>query len=199
MGWPGGVMGTIGEWTEDRLNNWMAQRFNLQGNVRSLVNRAVADAVVPSGVVAYTAASAAPDGWIEAEGQILTQVAYGPLYDAIGTTYNTGGEAAGEFRVPDLRGRGLVGLGTHADVNALTDTDGLAVGSRTPKHAHHTAAFDTGGTIDGSVGDPPLNAAGAAVRHTPWDLYNAHVHQVAAFDTDTATAPYAVGLGIIKL
>lgn len=37
---------------------------------------------------------------------------------------------------PDARGRDLVMKGTHVDVDAIGDSDGLAVGSRRPKHKH---------------------------------------------------------------
>ena len=37
---------------------------------------------------------------------------------------------------PDARGRDLVMKGTHADISGLLATDGLAVGSRRPRHKH---------------------------------------------------------------
>jgi hypothetical protein len=52
---------------------------------------------------------------------------------------NHAGAADGtHFNLPDYRGRTLVGLGTHADINSLSDSDGLAVASRTPKHKHYS-------------------------------------------------------------
>lgn len=193
-------MANIGEWTEDRLSNWMFQRFNLQGNVRTLINRAVADAAVPTGQLGWTARASAPDGWIAAQGQVLSQAAYTPLFDAIGAVYNTGGEAAGEFRLPDLRGRALFGLGTHADVDALTDGDGLAVGSRTPSHRHHKGTIQVGNPIHAALGAPGVFDGGGTTEVTPWtNYYNGHKHDVPAFDTDFTSLPYAVGLGIIKL
>lgn len=38
--------------------------------------------------------------------------------------------------LPDARGRGLIMLGTHADVNAVGKSDGVAIASRRPKHKH---------------------------------------------------------------
>src|SRR3954454_15726157 len=81
----------------------------------------------------------APDGFALCDGAEYDSddAAYYRLFRVIGTTFNTGGEAAGGFRVPDFRGRVPVGLGTHADVDALTNNDGTAATARTPKHQHH--------------------------------------------------------------
>lgn len=53
---------------------------------------------------------------------------------AAGNPFGTG--PSGRPRLPDLRGRMPVAAGTHAEVNALGDSDGLAVGSRKVKHRH---------------------------------------------------------------
>lgn len=50
------------------------------------------------------------------------------------------GDGSTTFNVPDRQGRGLVGFGTHADVNKYHTNDGLILASRTPKHAHTSAA-----------------------------------------------------------
>lgn len=76
------------------------------------------------------------DGWLICDGRSLVRASYADLFTVVGTTY---GAADGtHFNLPDLRGRTLVGLGTHADVNSLSDSDGLAVASRTPKHKHYS-------------------------------------------------------------
>lgn len=46
------------------------------------------------------------------------------------------GNGSTTFNVPDRQGRGLVGLGTHTDINQYTDNDGLTLANRTPKHVH---------------------------------------------------------------
>lgn len=61
-----------------------------------------------------------------------TDVTYLALWNAIGTTYGGSGQAA--FQVPDLRGRVMVDLGTHADVSTMGNNDGVAVANRRPKH-----------------------------------------------------------------
>lgn len=50
-------------------------------------------------------------GYFACDGSILSQAAYPSLFSAIGTAYNIGGEGAGNFRIPDKRGRTPVGAG----------------------------------------------------------------------------------------
>lgn len=61
----------------------------------------------PVGSVVWHLAIVTPPLWLPCDGQLLDGSISGPyydLYDLIGTTYNTGGEPAGFFRLPDLRG-----------------------------------------------------------------------------------------------
>jgi len=84
----------------------------------------------PAGVTAswYKPDAVAPTGWVKYDGNNLPSAGgiYADLYAHLGNTLTT----------PDTRGRGEVGLGTHVDVNAIGDNEGLAVGSRRPKHKH---------------------------------------------------------------
>jgi len=63
--------------------------------------------------------------WMECDGRLLSADISGPyydLYDLIGTTYNQPGDAAGFFRIPDLRGmfvRGWSGAGPNPTPTAL--------------------------------------------------------------------------------
>lgn len=50
-------------------------------------------AVWPTGLV--------PDGWVEADGSVLVRAEHPDLFDAIGTTFNTGGETGAQFRLPN--------------------------------------------------------------------------------------------------
>ena len=78
-----------------------------------------------------------PAGWLTCDGSSLSTTAYPNLFAAIGYSYCGSGSS---FNLPDLRGRTAVGLGTHADVNAVGDNDGIAVASRRPNHVHTIAA-----------------------------------------------------------
>lgn len=72
------------------------------------------DAAGPSGAIMAFAGTTAPSGWLKCEGQAVSQTTYASLYAAIGTNWNTGGEGAGNFRLPDLRGMFVRGTGTNA-------------------------------------------------------------------------------------
>ena len=80
----------------------------------------------PVGAIIWYCAQFAPTSlWLECDGRILDGDINGPyydLYDLIGTTFNAGGEPAGFFRLPDLRGmfvRGWSGSGTNPTPSAL--------------------------------------------------------------------------------
>lgn len=61
--------------------------------------------LTPIGMVVDWAGTTAPSGWLFLYGQVVSQTTYAALYNTIGTFYNTGGEGAGNFRLPDCRGR----------------------------------------------------------------------------------------------
>jgi microcystin-dependent protein len=92
-------------------------------------------------LVQYAGAVDPPDApkWIIADGRLLNRTTYALLFTAIGTAYGVG-DGSTTFGIPDTRGRVLVGLGTHADVNALGDNEGAAVADRAPSHHHLVTA-----------------------------------------------------------
>ena len=74
---------------------------------------AIADGAVQgvdTGTIAAFGVTSAPSGWLKCNGQVITTANYADLYAVIGSTFNQGGEVAGEFRVPDLRGLWVRGL-----------------------------------------------------------------------------------------
>ncbi len=84
-------------------------------------------------------------GWLWCDGASYLRTDYPALFAEIGTTY---GSADGDhFNVPDWRGRHPVGKGTHGDVDSLADNDGMAPGSRTPKHVHAVSRDGWGTSI----------------------------------------------------
>lgn len=103
----------------------------------------------PVGSLQAYAGASAPTGWLLCDGTSYTTAAYPELYSVLGYTY---GGSGSNFSVPDLRGRVLVGKGTHVDVDALGDNDGSSLANRRPKHQHTlydpTHKHDAYGTID---------------------------------------------------
>jgi hypothetical protein len=114
-------------------------------------------------------AAAPPSGWIFLQGQ-ATPVDAPELLAFYGPT------------LPDGQGRGLVGVGPHADVNAVGANDGLPAAQRTPKHNSTknggvglTGSID-GGSVDafnpnagsGTVGAPP-GSGDRSIQHLAVD------------------------------
>lgn len=59
---------------------------------------------VPVGSILPFPKAAVPAGYLELDGSVRDGAVYPDLFAYLGTTYNTGGEAAGFFRLPDSRG-----------------------------------------------------------------------------------------------
>jgi microcystin-dependent protein len=106
-------------------------------------------AVLPSGTILATAGPTADTGFLLCDGAAVSRTTYAALFARIGTAFGAG-DGSTTFNLPDLRGRVPVGKGTHVDVNALADSDGLAVGSRRPTSTHgHSIPFSGGPSTTG--------------------------------------------------
>lgn len=97
-------------------------------------------ASVPSGVVWPFAGPEAsiPSGWFICDGSEKSETTYAALFAVIGTTYNTGGETPGYFRVPDLRGRSVAGkdnMGGSA-AGRITNFSGTTLGETGGEENH---------------------------------------------------------------
>ena len=62
-------------------------------------------AIPIGGSIDYWGSTAPNSAFVLAQGQAISQATYAALFSLFGTTYNTGGEPGGTFRVPDLVGR----------------------------------------------------------------------------------------------
>ena len=98
----------------------------------------------PAGIIMAFAGSTAPTGFLACDGSVVSQTTYATLYAAIGSTWNTGSEGAGNFRLPDLRGTFLRGSGTNT-TGSSSGAIGQAVG---------TYAADTYLNHNHSITDP---------------------------------------------
>src|SRR5258708_28118774 len=87
---------TGGESTPDEAANIFQEVFN----------NGVTPVLFDVGDIKWSGSSIAPfAAWLLCDGAIYAQSVYPDLFSAIGSTFNTGGEGTGNFRVPDLRGR----------------------------------------------------------------------------------------------
>jgi microcystin-dependent protein len=107
------------------------------------------DQVMPPGMIMSYGGSAAPTGWLACQGQVVSQTTYANLYAAIGAAWDIGGEGAGNFRLPDLRGVFLRGTGVNA-TGSSTGATGQAVGTYVAdtylNHSHTATSTDAGHT-----------------------------------------------------
>lgn len=71
-------------------------------------SKASTDTHAPAGKVSHFAGSAAPAGWLKANGAAISRTAYAALFAAIGTTYGAG-DGFNTFNLPDLRGEFIRG------------------------------------------------------------------------------------------
>jgi microcystin-dependent protein len=103
--------------------------------------------VLPPGLIFPCASPTPPAGTLLCDGRAVASATYGRLYKAIGTTY--GGDAT-NFRLPDIQGRVIVGLGPGHGIN---ENENRAAVNRGPKHHHYfTQSFGANGNTD-AVGD----------------------------------------------
>jgi microcystin-dependent protein len=68
--------------------------------------------LVPTGTVSSFAGTTAPDGYLICDGSEYDESIYPQLFAVIGSTFNTGGETAGHFRVPQLEDEFIRGAST---------------------------------------------------------------------------------------
>jgi microcystin-dependent protein len=123
-----------------------------------------AELAFPTGSVIPYAGASAPGatisgvaGWLLSDGSAVSRTTYATLFAVVGTTYGAG-DGSTTFNLPDLRGRVLVGKGTHTDVATLGNNDGTALANRRPKHQH--TVYDPG---HAHLGDyAAASAAGSA-------------------------------------
>lgn len=106
--------------------------------------------LAPPGVVVAYAGPNPPAGWLLCDGAEVSRSRYARLFQVIGTTYGVG-DGSTTFNVPDLRGRAVYGKGTHSNVDTLGESEGAAVGSRTPWHNHGSEGGTSGGDTMGST------------------------------------------------
>lgn len=136
-------------------------RYADLGNVIANVPQAI-----PAGVISPFGGPVAPSGYLACDGSVVSQTTYAALYAAIGTTWNTSGEGAGNFRLPDLRNMFLRGSGTSAvGVYEADSYLNHSHGVTDPGHFHQTALiggpspYGSGTTVLGIAGNVAQTAS----------------------------------------
>jgi hypothetical protein len=139
------------------LRGWLEEQFPRIGTLSVAAASGAAGAFVPpAGAILDYGGDSAPQGYVMCDGAEYdsTALAYQRLFNAIGFKYGTGSTGS-MFKVPDFQGRVAVGKGTQADVDTMGDSDGLAVGFRSIKHAHTVNDPGHGHDLNGALHPPP--------------------------------------------
>lgn len=158
------------------------------GNYDDLTNT---PALMPAGVVLPYGGSAAPTGYLLADGASYLRTDYADLFAAIGTTY---GAADGtHFNVPNLKGKIPVGLNaSDADFDMLGETGGaktsassgtnsapIFTGSALATHTHGTGSYAASVHTGTAVAAHPAHTHDVTTNVTVND-HAAHTHSVTS-------------------
>ncbi len=100
------------------------------------------------GIVSFYAASTPPDGYLKANGAIVSRTTYAALFAVVGVNYGPG-DGSTTFRLPDLRGEFIRGWddGRGIDVGRAFAT---AQADEFKSHVHYVPDSTAEGSVDGS-------------------------------------------------
>lgn len=123
----------------------MAARPDLSTNRWEVISLFRNAEKVPVGSIQAMATATVPLGYLKANGLTVSRTSFASLFAVIGTTFNTGGEAASDFRLPDLRGEFIRGWDDGRSVDS-----GRALGSaqsdELKAHTHLLAMLPSAGS-----------------------------------------------------
>ena len=107
---------------------------------------------VPAGSIQYFAGSSAPDGYLKANGALISRTTYADLFTAIGTTFGVG-DGSTTFAVPDLRGEFARGWDDGRGIDsgrAFGSAQADELKSHTHTYVNNGTGFDNPNNITGS-------------------------------------------------
>lgn len=139
----------------------MAAELTLAGSPSADLHAATkgyVDQIVPVGAVSMYAGATAPTGYLLCQGQLVNKSTYPDLWDLIEAAGNPFGAATStQFRLPDLRSRFPVGLGTASWSNALGESGGSA-DAVLVSHGHDHSISASQGDHSHPVGGETINS-----------------------------------------
>lgn len=116
---------------------------------------------VPIGTIVMWSSKTCPTHWIACDGSYISRTTYSKLYSVIGDAFSLSSDTdITKFRLPDLRGRFPIGVGSYSESNTNGDTSysyniGNSGGeakhvltvSEMPMHNHNSSSSTTTGNI----------------------------------------------------
>lgn len=133
--------------------------------------------LTPTGTVSAFAGSSAPTGYLLCDGSAVSQTTYAALYAVVGANaYGTDG--GGNFSLPNLKGRTVIGVGVGTEITGVRGTlQGVkevtlsAAESGTTAHGHNNSVSESsaGAVSYGSIVNNTSFASGggSAQRYIP--------------------------------
>ena len=114
---------------------------------RDIADIASRNADNKTGLIAFFATSAAPDGWLECNGAAVSRTTYADLFAEVGTDHGAG-DGTTTFNLPDLRGEFIRGWDNGRGVDS-----GRARGSAQAGEvqSHNHATDQVGGVASGTA------------------------------------------------
>jgi microcystin-dependent protein len=104
----------------------------------------------PAGTLLMYAAATAPEGYLLANGQAVSRIAYADLFAVIGSTYGSG-DGSTTFNLPNLTNRFPLGGGTLGTTGGATSA--TLTTNELPAHTH-TGTTNADGAHAHSINDP---------------------------------------------
>lgn len=173
------------------------------------------DMLMPPGAYLGWDEAIAPKGWAVCDGSEISQDQSPVLAARWGTGASSrhGAAATGFIKLPDRRGRVMIGAGTQYPLNT---TDSTSEANRTLKHTHGASGTLAAGTAGsshthGNTNSPnqaavqratgTADVAGSGHTHAVTNSGSTHTHDIsgATADGGNNAIPYFVGNWIVKL
>lgn len=201
--------GYIGELKAIIRSIWSLMKTNFEDHSQRLNDLNSGGA--PTGMIVAYGNVTPPSGWLLCDGSAVSQTTYADLYAIIGTNFNTGGEGAGNFRLPDIKGRVTIGNGQDSGLSLSDRTLGTKLGEEThvlltaemPAHSHgvtdpgHThVEADADGTNTGV--DQATDINGFTNRSTLSNTTGITINNAGSDAGHNNVQPFLVAAFIIK-
>lgn len=193
--------------TTEKIKTLLAWLFDANGNATQAFKDLFLSETVPVGSITFMPVSTVPEGWLIANGQIVSRTTYSRLFTRIGTYFGVG-DGSTTFGLPDAQGRFLFGQdGAHPLMSTGGETDHLLTRAELPDE-ELTIDMDTGNGITniGSkrvlcAGVVPEYAIGTSAEHYLQGMVpieNFTTEALGSGGTHNNMPPYLAGLWLIK-